>query len=54
MAYITEEGDKGFRPTPSTARSFLEALRHDPVAHIRALVRVVCLGIQCVRLFALI
>jgi hypothetical protein len=44
--YISDEGDAQFTPTPSTAQSFLEALHHDPVAHVRALVRVVCMQIE--------
>ena len=43
IQYISDKGSLEFVPTVSTARTFHEALTHDPVAHIRALIRVVCL-----------
>ena len=43
IQYMSDEGDSEFLPTVSTARNFREAVTHDPVAHIHALIRVVCL-----------
>jgi hypothetical protein len=43
IQYISDKGSSEFVPTVSTARTFHEAVTHDPVAHIRALIRVVCL-----------
>jgi hypothetical protein len=43
IQYMSDKGSSEFVPTESTARTFHEAVTHDPVAHIRALIRVVCL-----------
>jgi len=48
IQYISDEGDSEFIPMVSTARNFREAVTHDPVAHIRALIRVVCLKLGAI------
>lgn len=47
IQYMSDKGSSEFVPMESTARTFHEAVTHDPVAHIRALVRVVCLHPTC-------